>query len=205
MKINHEQDGDILLPKLIKKIERKTRNTNHEDEQIDEQYFRIDKTYNFRNVNKDYIEEKNNDIIEEYQNYNNINLLAIEVLEKINCPFEDVFSYSLNMCKKLNVTDDEIKELCEMLFQINKTIKSKDLYLNSQTLITIGKILQYSYSNFHKYKIKSFEKFEEAINKFRKSEENIFTDFMLCCGVFRIKSQKILHLVYIEKKIRKNI
>ena len=102
MKINHEQDGDILLPKLIKKIERKTRNTNHEDEQIDEQYFRIDKTYNFRNVNKDYIEEKNNDIIEEYQNYNNINLLVIEVLEKINCPFEDVFSYTVMIILLLN-------------------------------------------------------------------------------------------------------
>ena len=50
MKINHEQDGDILLPKLKQKTNQKTRNTKNEDEQIDEKYFRIDKTYNLRNI-----------------------------------------------------------------------------------------------------------------------------------------------------------
>ena len=204
MKINHEQDGDILLPKLKQKTNRKTRNTKLEDEQIDEKYFRIDKTYNFRNIDQDYIEEKNNNIIEENKNYNNINSLVIEILEKINCPFEEVFSYSLNMCKKLNVNDNDIKELTEMLFQINKTITSKELYLNSQTLINIGKILQYSYSNFHKYKIKSFEKFEEAINKFRKSEENIFTDFMLWC-VSNQEPENIAFSLYRKKDKKKYI
>ena len=139
MKIQHNQDGDILLPPPTIKTDRKSRNSKYVDEQINENYLRLDKDYTFRAVSKEYSDNKLNDITEEQKNYNIINFLIIEVLEKINCRYEDFFSYSLNLCKKFLNNKEDIDDTLQMLYQINKTIISKELYLNSQILRVIFK------------------------------------------------------------------
>ena len=203
MKIQHNQDGDILLHYSTPKTDRKSRNSKYVDEQANEKYLRIDKDYNFRPVSKEYSDNKLSDIIEEQNDYKITNFLAIEVLEKINCPYEDYFNYSLNMCKKLTVGKEEIDKLLQMLYQINKTIISKDLYLNNQILISIGKLLICSYSKFSKLKIKNLEKFEEVVNRFKKSEENIFTDYILWCQTQNLDPDANQISLYIKKTKKK--
>ena len=63
MKIQHNQDGDILLPYLMPKTDRESRNSQYLGVQVSENYLRIDKDYNFREVSKKYSEDKLNDII----------------------------------------------------------------------------------------------------------------------------------------------
>ena len=182
MKIQHNQDGDILLHDLEQKGNRIARNSKFLDDQVNEKYLRIDKDYNFRAASKEYSEDKINDIIGEQKNYKITNLLAIEILDIIiNCPYEDYFSYSLNMCKKLSINQKEIDNKLQNFYQINKTIFPKDLYLNNHNLASIGKLLSCSYSKFYKLKIKNQEKFEEMINNFKKTDKNIFTDYFLWC------------------------
>ena len=199
MKIQHNQDGDILLPHLTQK----TRTSKYLDVQTNEKYLRIDKDYNFRAVSQEYSEDKINDIIDEEKNYDIINSLAIEILEKINGPYEDYFTYSLNMCKKLIIDKEGIDNLLQMLYQFNKTIISKDLYLNSQMLMSIGKLLFYSYSKFSKLKIKTVEKFEEIIHNFKKKDENIFTDFILWCQKQNLDPDATQISLYIKKTKKK--
>ena len=151
MKIQHNQDGDILLHDLEQKGNRIARNSKFLDDQVNEKYLRIDKDYNFRAASKEYSDDKINDIIGEQKNYKITNLLAIEILDKIiNCPYEDYFSYSLNMCKKLSINQKEIDNKLQNFYQINKTIFPKDLYLNNHNLASIGKLLSCSYSKFYK-------------------------------------------------------
>ena len=203
MKIQHNQDGDILLPPPTIKTDRKSRNSKYVDEQINENYLRLDKDYTFRAVSKEYSDNKLNDITEEQKNYNIINFLIIEVLEKINCRYEDFFSYSLNLCKKFLNNKEDIDDTLQMLYQINKTIISKELYLNSQILITIGKLLNCSYSIFSKYKIKNLEKFEEILNEFKKTEVNIFKDYILWCQIRKKDPDESQISEYISKNKKK--
>lgn len=62
MKIQHNQDGDILLHDLEQKGNRIARNSKFLDDQVNEKYLRIDKDYNFRAASKEYSEDKINDI-----------------------------------------------------------------------------------------------------------------------------------------------
>ena len=102
------------------------------------------------------------------------------------------------MCKKLIIDKQDIDKEMQMLYQINKTILSKDLYLNSQILITIGKLLVSSYSKFYKFKIKNLEKFQEIVNNFKKTEKNIFTDYILWCQTQNLEPDQSKISLYID-------
>ena len=126
MKIQHNQDGDFLLPPP-KKVDRKSRTSKNANEQINENFLRLNKDYTFRAVSKEYSDNKINDINDEQYNYNIINFFVIEILERINCRYEDFFSYSLNLCKKNLPNKEDIDDILQMSYLLNKTIVSKEL------------------------------------------------------------------------------
>ena len=201
MKIQHNQDNDILLPNIINDI--KPKKTEYIDDKINKNYLRIDRDYNLRAVNKEYIKEKNDNIIISKENYNNINHIVIKILEKINCPYEDIFNYSLNLCKKLVVNKKDVELSYDIFYQINKNIDVRELYFNKKILITIGILLNYSYTHFYKYKIKNLEKLEKAIAKIREKNIDIFTDYFLWCHTQNIVPEKNKISLYIKNTKKK--
>ena len=72
-----------------------------------------------------------NYINDEQYNYNIINFLVIEILERINGRYEDFFSYSLNLCKKNLPNKEDIDDILQMSYLLNKTIVSLSYISNS--------------------------------------------------------------------------
>ena len=69
-------------------------------EQKDDKYLQIDGSYSFKAIDENYLENINNNIGGESDNYDNIYYILSEILKKINISYEDVFDYSLKLSKK---------------------------------------------------------------------------------------------------------
>ena len=195
---------EMTLPKLKDKDDdlyhyRKSNSSNISASKINDKYIKIDGSNSLKEIDGNYLNVKLKDIKNENDNYDNINFIVNEILKKMNYTFVDVFNFSLNLAKTLDIKKEEVEALDELFYQINQSINEQELYLTNPIFISIGKLLCYSYSRFDKYKIKNLEKLKKVVEKTNNDDVNIFTNFFLWCA----KQNKETEVAYFKEYLKK--
>jgi outer membrane lipoprotein-sorting protein len=116
------------------------------------------------------------------ENTNNFDIVlktVKEIFDKMSDTYKNLFDYSLEMSKNLEVTKEHI-EKCYKVLLSKKNATTLDF--DAESLESLGRMVSYSYSKIYKYKIKDMTKLEEAINKVLTQKINIYNDFIKYCS-----------------------
>lgn len=187
MKLLKNPKLDILIPRLSDKFffEVQNRTSSQRESRINpkkDKYLQIDGSYIFKEADENYIQNLTKNIGVTNDNYDNICAIINEILKRtINTSFDDVFDYSLKLCKQINVEKESIEQLFKMFFMMNQSINTKTITLDISTLTAIGTILSYSFKKLENYKIKDYEKLKPVVKYILKNGVNIFTDYVVWC------------------------
>ena len=148
-------------------------------EQKDDKYLQIDGSYSFKAIDENYLENINNNIGGESDNYDNIYYILSEILKKINISYEDVFDYSLKLSKKYYADKNLIEIFLDVLLKQNQSYNLEVLILNNDTLNKIGKILSFAYNQLDSYKIRNYDTLLKKLEKAKNSDVNIYIDYSI--------------------------
>ena len=112
------------------------------------------------------------------ENTNNFDIVlktVKEIFDKMSDTYKNLFDYSLEMSKNLEVTKEHI-EKCYKVLLSKKNATTLDF--DAESLESLGRMVSYSYSKIYKYKIKDITKLEEAINKVLTQKINIYNNLI---------------------------
>ena len=197
--------------KIFDLVEQYKENENLDDDQkkdldfplpkIEDRYIKIDEKNELNMIDDTYISNIYDNIsIYRYNqpdSYDEIFKILIEVLNKVAGFYGDYFDYSTKISSSLDVTKEDIEQCYEVLLKKNN---ATDLNFDATTLVTLGKMVSYSYSKIDQYKIKDVKKFEESINKVLTKKINIYDNFVKDCVAQGKKPQEEKITEYYKRK-----